>query len=95
MNETKTFEVASEKIIVTDPCYKFDEKNVLTAKNGTWTMSVNTNNQGAITELIVLHSDYYKVGAVERILDMTCHVDSGQAGVSNLDKKLLDFYGDV
>ena len=85
MNETRTFEVTSGKIIVTDPCYKFDEENVLTAKNGTWTMSVNTNNQGVIAELIVLHSDYYKVDAVERILDMTCPVDSGQAGVFDSD----------
>lgn len=85
MNETRTFEVTSGKIIVTDPCYEFDEENVIPAKNGTWTMSVNTNNQGVIAELIVLHSDYYKVGAVERILDMTCPVDSGQAGVFDAD----------
>lgn len=85
MNETRTFEVTSGKIIITDPCYKFDEENVIPAKNGTWTMSVDTNDQGIITELTVLHSDYYKVGAVERILDMTCPVDSGQAGVFDAD----------
>lgn len=48
-------------------------------------MSVNTNDQGVITEMIVLHSDYYKVNAVERILDMTCPVDSGQAGIFDAD----------
>ena len=80
-----TFEVTSGKLIITDPCYKFDEENVIPAKNGTWTASVEYNNSGYVAELIVLHQDYYRVGATEQILDFTCPVDSGQAGVFDAD----------
>ena len=81
----KTFEVKSGKIIVTDPCYEFDEDNVIPAKNGKWVVNVNTNSQGTIAELVVLHEDYYAVSTVEQILDFSCPVDSGQAGVFDAD----------
>ena len=81
----ETFEVTSGKIIITDPCYKFSEDNVIPAKNGKWTASVNTNSQGVIAELIVLHKDFYTVNPIEQILTFSCPVDSGQAGVFDAD----------
>lgn len=80
-----SFEVTSGKVIITDPCYKFDAAKVVPARNGKWAASVNRNHQNYITDLVVLHEDTNRYLIGSQTLDFTCPVDSGQAGIFDSD----------
>lgn len=87
------FQVTSGKVIITDPCYKFDENQVMPARNGRWIASMSLDNRGHIRELIATHIAYtdlqlpYTDPQCRMVeLDITCSVDSGQAGIFDADR---------
>lgn len=99
------FKITSGKVILTDPCYKFDAKKVVPARNGHWTISTRVNRQGYICELVAFHKDTSKFLITAKELEFTCPVDSGQAGIFDAELyarhqggkygQLDTFYGQV
>lgn len=78
------FDVTSGKVILTDPCYKFDAEKVLPARNGKWSAMAVWGN-GVIKDLEVYHEEFDNLPSVAKKLDFTCPVGSGQAGVFDAD----------
>lgn len=86
MKHLGNFEVTSGKIIVTDPCYQFDEDNVISARSGKWEALIDYDAQGHVSELLVRHIHCQELFPSNTELDVTCPVDSGQAGVFDADR---------
>lgn len=77
---------AKNSLIVTDPCYQYDDKQILrNVKVGKWVASVKVTDEGSwgkrIAELRIVHSDA-NVSDYEYDRDSSIEVsvDSGQAG---------------
>lgn len=81
--QTKTFKVASGRVVFGDPCYPTNP--VYPAKNGIWTARVDMGDEGSwgnrVRKVTVHHVDFNPAEPNIRHLDEGFSVDSGQAGV--------------
>lgn len=84
----KNFSVKSGKIVVSDPCYDTGELTVL-ARNGRWLASVKKTDEGSwgmrVASILVHHEEFDPIGKDYREDVEYIGVDSGQAGVFDLN----------
>lgn len=96
--EVGTFEIISGDVIVSDPCYDFDVDQVLSnVKTGTWKayVKISMRDENRCSELIAIHSDYELKDMRWEQSNVGVGVDSGQAGIYDVehykDDSVIDF----
>jgi hypothetical protein len=96
-----TFQVTSGKLIISDPCYGYDEENtedlqvlLKSAKRGDWSATVSYNEEEVVYQLVVFWGNTMPEGEWIPI-DQMIAVDSAQAGIFDFtffddDEKIID-----
>ena len=96
-----TFQVTSGKLIISDPCYGYDEENnedlqvlLKSAKRGDWSATVSYDEEEVVHQLVVFWGNTEPEGEWIPI-DQMIAVDSAQAGIFDFtffddDEKILD-----
>jgi hypothetical protein len=87
------FVVSSGKLIVSDPCYYVGNGcNVIleNVKNGTWEVSCSKNDDNRIDQLSAFCEEVKKYDCSWEELKESVAVDSGQAGIFDLEKYRKD-----
>ncbi|WP_318503205.1 SMI1/KNR4 family protein [Bacillus sp. T3] len=103
-NETMllgTFQVTSGKLIISDPCYGYDEENseglqvlLKPAKRGNWSVAISYNEEEVVQKLVVFWGNIEPEEEWIPINQLIA-VDSAQAGIFDLaffdvDEKIID-----
>lgn len=89
--ETRHFNVGSEELVISDPCYSKDVwcMGTVKAKNGKWFPEVVQKKLemwgNRIWEIEAYHEDYYEASGWKE-LDIDVGVDSGQCGIFDAEK---------
>jgi hypothetical protein len=93
-----------DKVRISDPCYTIDTwcagtlENVLEGKYKCFSQEVDTGDMGIrIASIEAIHEDYLHTGEPIEALDFHVGVDSGQAGIYDLDyfiENRKDKYGE-
>lgn len=96
-----TFQVTSGKLIISDPCYGYNEENtedlqvlLKPAKLGDWSATVSSNEEEVVHQLVVFWGNTEPEGEWIPI-DQLIAVDSAQAGIFDFtfydnDEKIID-----
>lgn len=96
-----TFQVTSDKLIVSDPCYGYDEEDtedlqvlLKPAKQGDWSATVSYDEEEVVHQLVVFWGNTEPKGEWIPI-DQLIAVDSAQAGIFDFtffddDEKIID-----